>query len=142
MVFVRPEVDRGGLKLQQRFSVGLLLGREDRTGSVLVATRRRTLRSPNLFRLPVEEQFDRKAPEGIAGVPWDPWKRLLDPRVARFVDQVEPDRRVVLDEPVEGAPFARICKGSRRFIVPHKHPRKMAPLAVKGDGVHAVFDRL
>ena len=68
--YLRPEAERGG-KLAQKFAVGVFVGREERTGRVLVATPSGLVRADKFLRLPEGEQFDRQAIEGIRGAPWD-----------------------------------------------------------------------
>ena len=53
-MYLRPEAQRPG-KLAQKFAVGVFLGREDRTGQVMVGAAERVLRSRKFLRLPVAE---------------------------------------------------------------------------------------
>ena len=68
--YLRPEAERAG-KLAAKTAVGVFLGREDRTGQVLVGTAERVLRSGKLLRRPEQEQFDAEVVEAVRGVPWD-----------------------------------------------------------------------
>ncbi len=70
VMYLRPEAQRAG-KLAQKFAVGVFLGREDRTGQVMVGTAERVLRAQKFLRLPEEEQFDAQVIQSIRGVPWD-----------------------------------------------------------------------
>ena len=70
VMYLRPEAQRPG-KLAQKFAVGVFLGREDRTGQVMVGTAERVLRAQKFLRLPEEEQYDPQVTQSIRGVPWD-----------------------------------------------------------------------
>ena len=80
---MRPEAERGG-KLAQKFAIGVFVGREERTGRVLVATPSGLVRADKFLRLPEEEQFDAEVAEAVRGVPWD-----AEGRRATGVDEEE-----------------------------------------------------
>ena len=68
--YYRPDHTRPG-KLATKYAKGVFLGREDRSGQVLVGTPAGLVRSPKFLRLPEEEQFSAGALDAIAGLPWD-----------------------------------------------------------------------
>ena len=70
VLYLRPEAERGG-KLAQKFAVGVFVGREERTGRVLVATPHGLVRADKFLRLPEPEQFGAEIVEAIRGLPWD-----------------------------------------------------------------------
>ena len=85
-MYLIPQHLRSG-KLGTKFSVGVFLGREDRTGQVLAGPSEGVWRSPKFLRVPVDNQFSLAALDNMRGLPWEPSggsaRRSKKPRVVQ-----------------------------------------------------------
>ena len=102
--------------------MGVFLGREDRTGQVLVGTRERVLRSAKFLRLPEEEQFSAEVLEAIGGPPWD-----AEGRRTAGVDDEEEGGALPLSAGGGEDREETAAGGGTRFYITRRHVAQFGP---------------